>query len=90
MSCFDKFLYFSKIYRHEWIPVNGTRYGGIEICDTQVFRVLTDCQRDPRVLWRYSLVSEFTYTSTQGLVGMGLGHAVIVQSLGYECLWLDV
>ena len=23
-------------------------------------------------------------------MGMGLGHAVIVQSLGYECLGLDV
>ena len=22
MNCFDKFLYFSKIYMHEWIPVN--------------------------------------------------------------------
>ena len=34
MNCFDKFVYFSKIYMHEWIPVNGTQYGGIEICDT--------------------------------------------------------
>ena len=31
---FDKFVYFSKIYRHEWIPMNETRNGGIEICDT--------------------------------------------------------
>ena len=23
MNCFDKFVYFSKIYVHEWIPVNG-------------------------------------------------------------------
>ena len=23
MNCFDKFVYFSKIYMHEWIPVNG-------------------------------------------------------------------
>ena len=23
MNCFDKFVYFSKIYRHEWILVNG-------------------------------------------------------------------
>ena len=30
--------------------MNGTRYGGITICDTQVFCVLTGCQRDPRVL----------------------------------------
>ena len=22
MNCFDKYLYFSKIYMHEWIPVN--------------------------------------------------------------------
>ena len=22
MNCFDKFLYLSKIYMHEWIPVN--------------------------------------------------------------------
>ena len=22
MNCFDKVLYFSKIYMHEWIPVN--------------------------------------------------------------------
>ena len=34
MNCFDKFVYFSKIYMHEWIPVNGTQSGGIEICDT--------------------------------------------------------
>ena len=30
--------------------MNGTRYGGIEIFDTQVFRALTGCQRDPQVL----------------------------------------
>ena len=23
MNCFDKFVYLSKIYMHEWIPVNG-------------------------------------------------------------------
>ena len=34
MNCFDKSIYFSKIYRHEWISVNETRYGGIAICDT--------------------------------------------------------
>ena len=34
MNRFDKFVYFSKIYMHEWISMNGTRYGGIEICDT--------------------------------------------------------
>ena len=49
MNNFDKFVYFSKIYGHEWIPMNETRYGGIAICDTQVFRALTGCQRDPRV-----------------------------------------
>ena len=27
MNCFDKFVYFSEIYRNEWIPVNGTRNG---------------------------------------------------------------
>ena len=36
MNCFDKFVYFSKIYMHEWILVNETRYGDIEICDTRV------------------------------------------------------
>ena len=53
MNCFDKFVYFSKIYRHEWISVNETQYGGIKICDTQVFCVLTGFQRDPRVLGRH-------------------------------------
>ena len=33
-NCFDKFVYFSKIYMHEWMSVNGMQYGGIEICDT--------------------------------------------------------
>ena len=46
----------------------------------KVFRVLTDCQLDPRVLGHHNLVSELRYTSAQGLVGMGLGHAVILQS----------
>ena len=23
MNCLGKFVYFSKIYMHEWIPVNG-------------------------------------------------------------------
>ena len=54
MNCLDKFVYYSKIYRHEWISVNGTRYGGIEICDTHVVRVLTGFQRDPRVLGRHN------------------------------------
>ena len=39
MNCFDKFVYSSTIYMHEWIPVNGTRYGGIEICDTHRYFV---------------------------------------------------
>ena len=60
MNCFDKFVYFSKIYRHEWISVNGTRYGGIEICDTQVFRALTVCQRDPWVLGCHKYTSDPT------------------------------
>ena len=90
MNCFDKFVYCSKIYRHEWILVNGTRYGGIEICDTHVVRALTGYQRDPYVLGCHSLVSEPRYTSTEGLVGMGLGHVFIVQRLGHECLGLDV
>ena len=34
MNYFDKFVYFFKIYMHEWILVNETRYGDIEICDT--------------------------------------------------------
>ena len=87
MNCFDKFVYFSKIYMHEWISVNGwyrdMRY-------LKVFRALMNCQRGSRVLGRHNLVSELRYTNTQGLVGMGLGHAVIVESLGYECLGLDV
>ena len=37
---------------HEWILVNGTRCGGIEIYMRypQVFLPLTGCQRNPRVL----------------------------------------
>ena len=57
MNCFDKFVYCYKIYSHEWIPVNGTRYGGIEICDTQVVHVLTGCQQDSRVLGRHTFSS---------------------------------
>ena len=58
MNFFDKFQYFSKIYGHEWISVNGTQYGDIKICDTQVFRALTGCQRDTRFLGCHGLVLE--------------------------------
>ena len=45
--------------------MNGTRYGGIAICDTQVFRALTSYQLDPRVFGAsHSLITEFRYTST--------------------------
>ena len=37
MNRFDKFEYFSKIYMHELISVNETRYGGIEICNTHKY-----------------------------------------------------
>ena len=33
--------------------MNGTGYGGIEICNTHVVSVLTGCQWDPRVLGRH-------------------------------------
>ena len=69
MKCFDKFVYFSKIYGLEWILVNGTRYGGIEICDTQVFRVLTGSQQDPRVFRASQLGIRALVYEYQGLKG---------------------
>ena len=34
INCFDKFVYFFKIYMYERILVNRMRSSGIEICDT--------------------------------------------------------
>ena len=55
MNCFDKFVYFSKIYGHEWIPVNGKiwwyrdmRYPGITCID--------ELSTGPRVLGRHNQV----------------------------------
>ena len=39
-----------------------------------------DWSTDPRVLGRHILVSKHRYMNTYGSMGMGLGHAVIVQS----------
>ena len=39
--------------------MNGTQYGGMAICDTQVFHALTGCQRDPRGFGASQKLSSF-------------------------------
>ena len=46
-------------FLNEWIPVMGLHSVGTETSQyPQVFRALTGCQRDPRVLGCHRLVSE--------------------------------
>ena len=67
MNCFDKFVYFSKIYMHEWIPVNGTHIWWYrDMRYPQVFHALMGCQWDPRVLGHHIIsVSNSSFSCSE-------------------------